>query len=514
MVRPDVVLTRRVTRLVVATIPACFVAIFFVWPVVAIIARGISFGGIADVVRDPVVRRIAWFTLWQAMTSTAITVAVGLPVAGILARTDFPGRGFVQSLLMVPFVLPTIVVATAFLALLPDGLHATATAVIIAHVYFNIAVVVRTVTPAWRDLDERLGDAAATLGASPARRLRGVTLPLLRPAILSASGIVFLFTFTSFGTALVLGGPRNRTLDVEIYRRTAQLLDLRGAAALASLQLVALAVLLTWSAHRQRATAVAARARRPTRRRNRLALVAIAPVIAFVLAPLVALAARAGAWDNVTSPRGRGAIGASLRTALIAGLLATIVGGLAAAALATTSQVTGLLDVVVMLPLGTSAVTLGFGMLITFNRAPFDLRGTWAIIPVTHAVIGVPLVTRLALTALRSVEGDQRNAAATLGARPARVWWNVDWPVLRRPLMAGAGFAIAVSLGEFGASLFLARRASPTLPTLIGELLGRPGALANEQAHALAVVLAVLAGGVLFVTDRWSERPDRPGAQS
>ena len=136
-----------------------------------------------------------------------------------------------------PFVLPTVVVATAFLALLPDGVERTVWAILLAHVFFNVAVVVRVVGAFWAGLDPRLDDAAATLGASPYRRHRLVTAPLLAPAVASAASIVFLFCFTSFGVIVVLGGIRYATLEVEIYNQAARLFDLRAAAALALLQL-------------------------------------------------------------------------------------------------------------------------------------------------------------------------------------------------------------------------------------------------------------------------------------
>ena len=151
----------------------------------------------------------------------------------------------------VPFVLPTVVVGSAFVALLGDGgplgalgLDQTLAAILIAHVFFNYAVVVRTVGSLWAHLDPRPEEAARMLGASRWRAFREVTLPALRPAIAAAAAVVFLFTFTSFGVILILGGPRTATLETEIYRQTAQLLNLPLAAALTVVQLVAIVLLL------------------------------------------------------------------------------------------------------------------------------------------------------------------------------------------------------------------------------------------------------------------------------
>jgi thiamine transport system permease protein len=492
---------RRRSRLALLGLaPAVFVGLFFGWPVAAIVARGLSGGGLSDVLGDVTLRRVAWFTIWQALLSTAFAVVLGLPLAFVLARYRFRGRSLVESLLVVPFVLPTVVVGAAFLALL-NG-EQSVRGVLLAHVFFNVPVVVRTVTPLWRKLDPRFADAARTLGAGRVQVWRNVTLPLLRQSVLAAAGIVFLFTFTSFGVVLLLGGPRRRTLEVEIYQRTAQQLDLRSAAALALVQLVALGGLLLLSSRNQARAAV----------RQRLAdhsqparLVVLAPVLLTALAlfglPLFALTRRAGQWSSALGTVGRAALVMSLRTALIAALVATILGAMAGIVIARQGRVSRWLDAGLMLPLGTSAVTVGFGLLITF-----DLRGSAVIVPIAHALIGLPFVVRSVVPVLRSIDPRQRDAAAMLGATPAQTWWSIDAPLLRRGLLTGLAFAFAISLGEFGATSFLIRRGNPTLPTLIGDLLGKPGVANNQQAYALAVILAVVTAVVMVLVDALNSR--------
>ena len=155
-----------------------------------------------------------------------------------------------------------------------------------------------------------------------------------------------------------------------------------------------------------------------------------------------------------------------------------------------------------MLPLGTSAVTVGFGLLITMDRRPIDLRGSWVLIPIAHAVVAVPFVVRAVLPTLRSIDPRLRDAAATLGASPSRVWREIDLPFLRRALVAGGGFAFAISLGEFGATSFLTRVGDETMPIAITRLLGRPSALNLAQAYALATVLMVLTLAAILAVDR------------
>jgi thiamine transport system permease protein len=161
------------------------------------------------------------------------------------------------------------------------------------------------------------------------------------------------------------------------------------------------------------------------------------------------------------------------------------------------------------LPLGTSAVTLGFGLLITFAVPPFDLRSSWVMVPIGHALVAIPLVVRTVLPVLRAVDPRLREVAATLGASPLRAWRTVDLPVLGRALGVGAGMAAAVSLGEFGATSFLARADAPTLPVQIGRLLSRPGEANVGQAAALSVVLVVITALVVVL----AERLRRPGQE-
>jgi thiamine transport system permease protein len=197
-----------------------------------------------------------------------------------------------------------------------------------------------------------------------------------------------------------------------------------------------------------------------------------------------------------------GVVANSLRFAVMATLIAVVVGGAAAWTIASSRRSGALFDAGLMLPLGTSAVTLGFGLLITMDRAPLDLRGSWVLIPIAHALVAVPFVVRAVLPTLRAIDPGLRDAAATLGASPARVWREIDLPFLRRALVAGAGFAFAISLGEFGATSFLTRIGDETMPIAIGRLLGRPSALNVAQADALATILMLLTLLAVLAVDR------------
>ncbi|MEP6625014.1 MAG: iron ABC transporter permease [Acidimicrobiia bacterium] len=516
-------------------VPLAFLAVFFVWPVGAILARGLfahgslDLGAIGDAVRDPAIRHVAWFTVWQATLSTLATLAIALAATAVLSRYQFVGRGLVIAGLTMPFVLPTVVVATAFRGLGVDG---SLTAILLAHAFFNVAVVVRVVGAAWVGLDPRTVDAARTLGAGPGRTFTAVTLPALRPAIAAAASIVFLFCFTSFGVILILGGPRFATLETEIYRATAQLLDLRTAAALSVIQLVAVAIVLVVAgraAGRSRRVSRTARTGpRMTGARTRAGAV-LASALAAVLVgwPLLALVRRsfahgAAGYSNLArtplgaSSSGFHALGTSVEIAIVAATLATGL-GLALATAITRPRVrrdgnrrprlaVRMTESLAVLPLGVSAVTVGFGFLIVFDTPPLALRTSWWIIPIAHALVALPFVVRATVPTLRAVDPHQREVAALLGATPARVWREVDARIAARAAVVAAGFAFASSLGEFGATLFIVRPETTTAPVAIFRFLSRPGATNVDQAMALATLLAALTGIVALVGERLTAR--------
>jgi thiamine transport system permease protein len=519
----------RPVRWLVAAVPLAFLVVFFAYPVVTIVGRGLWPGGsldlapLGDVLGDASLRGIAWFTVWQAALSTALALVVGIPGAYVLARYQFAGRSLVRALIVVPFVLPTIVVASAFLAL---GVEPSLGAILLAHVFFNYAVVVRTVGGLWEHLDPHQEEVARVLGASRLRALRTVTLPALRPAILAAASITFLFTFTSFGVILVLGGPTRATLETEIYRQTAQLLDLRTAAALSILQLVAVVVLLVVSGRFQgrRAVALGLRSAGATGRRIRswrervLVLGNLGVMLTILGVPMAVLVARSfdtaggpdfGFYRALDTLRSNSvlfispvdAVVNSLLFATVATAIALVVGGLASFAVVRHRQ-GGALESALALPLGISAVTVGFGFLIALDEPPLDLRTSWILVPVAHALIAIPFVVWLVTPLLRAIDPRLREAAAVLGASPRRVWREVDLPIVGRAFAIAAGFAFAISLGEFGATLFLARPDRATLPVVIYRLLGQPGALNFGAAMAASTILMVLTVVAILTADR------------
>lgn len=525
-------------RRLALAIPVLFIGIFYAYPVGSIVARGLSSasdGRVGAVLSSASFRRVAWFSLWQAIASTALTMIIAFPAAFVVARYRFWGRRLLRAFVVVPFVLPTVVVAGAFEAVFRRfglagdtiDLRHSVFAVLLAHVFFNYAVVVRVVGTFWEQLDDRPEQAARVLGATAWGAFRRVTLPRLRSAIGSAAAIVFLFSFTSFGVILILGGPTIATVETEIWRYAVSRSEFDVAATLALIQLVAVLILVVLTTRFDRlrsvdAVVINSGSRRPATTRGRLALgTVIASTIGLLGIPIATLIERSLAVGNgyglshyrsLTGPVAllpaspATAVTNSLLYATVAAVIAAVVGTLAALTANEGRRLGSVVDIGLTLPLGTSAVTLGLGILIALDTPPLDFRSRWWIVPVAHSLIGIPFVLRSVLPALRGVGPNLREVARTLGASPTRVRREIDAPLAARAILVGTAFAFAVSLGEFGATSFLPRRASTlTAPVAIFRLLGQPGDLLRGQAMALSVILMLVTAAAALLIERSSK---------
>ena len=550
--RPPLIRLRGIGRWLVPAIPVVFLGLFLLYPLARILALGIKpllsggMGALGALAAETGLARLLLGSAGQALLSTALTLAVGLPAAFVFGRFDFPGKALLRMLLSIPFVLPTVVVASAFVVLVGPGgaleravalltgvpdvqasLVRTLACVLLAHVFYNVSIVVRIVGGAWANLDPRLRDTARTLGAGRAASFLRVEARLLVPPIAASALLVFAFCFSSFGVLLMLGGPRMGTLETEIYRQAVDFFNLPGAAFLAGLQLT-ITALVMWAYARLQARASVILNLKPgafTSRKpesaSAWALVAVCGIlptlgIALPMAALVAgsFATRAGPgfayWEALFGGVHRSlfwvsplaAAGNSLLFSVTAVALSLAL-GIPAAALVARRQAAserhrfgagGGVDILFLLPLGTSAVTLGFGFIVALGAPPLDLRGSALLIPIAHALVALPLVVRSLLPALRSINPRIRQAAAILGAGPSRVRIEVDVPLLRRAFIGAAAFAFTVSLGEFAATALLTRPEFTTIPVLIYQTLSRPGEINQGQALALSAILMTVCG--------------------
>lgn len=334
--------------------------------------------------------------------------------------------------------------------------------------------------------------------------------------------VVFLFSFTSFGVIRVLGGLRTATLETEIHRYAIARAEFDTAAVLALLQIIVVAGLALASARMQRRFTVSGRSAPPPAETGvvgirRLYLIVVIGLVVLVQGlPSTLLVVQSLTVDgeigldhywalfepvDLLPTSAAEAVANTLLFAAMAAMVAVVIGVAATAAIVNGGRFGRILEALAFVPLGVSAVTLGFGYLVGF--AAFDLRQSVWLVPLAHAVVGLPFVIAAMVPAARSVGDRIREAAAVLGASPVEVWRTVEWPIVRRAAATGAGFAAAVSIGEFGATSFLARGdRSFTAPLAIFRLLSTPGASLRGQALALSVVVGIIVALLAMAMER------------
>lgn len=534
-----------------------FLALFFFYPLTRILSLGLDLSALAEMQASGITARALSFTLYQAALSTLLTIALGLPAAFLFARFKFGGKVFLRTLTAIPFMLPTVVVAAGFNAWLgprgwmnavlmalfdlsapPITLVGTLGAILAAHVFYNTTIVIRTIGNALAQMDPRLEQAARMLGARGWQAFWHITLPLLRPYLLAASLLVFLFDFTSFGVILLLGGPQFATLEVEIYLQAMHYFNLPLAAWLSLIQLLCTLLFSVLYGRLISRTLVAVAPRQvepvaPCSLHTRIFVAGMLGLLfAFYFLPLASLPVRS--LTRLEAERGqRGQVQYGLTTnyytelfvnrresvfyippaqalrnslgyAALTVLLSLVLGFPAAAALARPGKLEHLLDPLLMLPLGASAVTLGLGFILAFNVPPFNghfsLLTSPLLVPLAHTIIALPFVIRTIQPALASIPLSLQQAAATLGASSMQIWRNVDWPLIRRAVLSAGVFAFTVSMGEFGAATLVARPEYPTLPLAIYRFLSQPGGVNYGQAMAMSTILMLVTGmGILAI---------------
>lgn len=503
--------------------PAALALGFVIVPLAMLIAQAISVEALTTTLSDSRTWEVLGFTTLQALISTIATVALGLLPGLVIARSDFRGRQLILSLFAAVFVMPTVVMAAGVRALLP-GEPTGLVPIVLAHTLFNLAIVIRGIAAAPVPIDAE--HAAAVLGARRLDITRTITLPLLRPTLIGLNTVIFALCFTSFGVVRILGTTSSTTLEVEIWRETIILGRIDRGVVLAIVQLLTLTVGLgVWLVIRRRSTPHRHGQRQPISRRGSLIVIGSCLL---VLSPIVALihgsfrvnsTLSLSGWRNLFSNSIRPglrlgfdplqAMLTSLTTAAFATAFALIVATLVVAATASSPNIGRIVDGAAMIPLGVSAVTLGLGLLITFDVSPFDWRASSFMTPLGHALIATPFVIRPAIAALSTLNQQQVHAATTLGAHPIRALGNSVIPIVALPLLSGAGFAVAISLGEFGATSMLSRSGGETLPIIIERLLSRTGGDFRARAYGLSIILTSATMGMVIALDTAANRRQR-----
>nr|WP_235063445.1 iron ABC transporter permease [Candidatus Halobonum tyrrellensis] len=481
------------------------------------------------------------FTAWQALLSTVASVALGLPGAWVLARFEFPGRRALRSVTILPFVLPSVMVAVGFysmfgasgtlnallsaLGLSELDLLPSLGAIIVAHAFYNAPLVTRVTTAAWESVDAGAVETARSLGADPRRAFRDVVVPQLLPAVLMGATLTFVFTFASFPIVLALGGARYATVEVFVYSAVRRL-DYHEAAALAAVEAGVSLTLTAIYLRYERAQSQRRRDTRPparesllpdswTRERvvSRLAVAGYALVVAVVfLGPLASMIYGSLTVEGRLSLDAyrfllrRQTAGASFQVRPLPAVVNSLLFGVGTLAVAlptgvamsvlTTRRFRGrwLVDALSMAPLAVSGIVVGLGMLrgLVFGVTAFGYRftvtGTVAVVA-AHAVGAYPFVVRTVAPPLESLDRSLVESARALGASRLRALVDIELPLVRAGVVAGAAFAFAISVGEFDATVILAEGSgSYTMPVAVERFIGRRLGAATAMGTVLLAV--------------------------
>jgi thiamine transport system permease protein len=326
---------------------------------------------------------------------------------------------------------------------------------------------------------------------------------------------------------LVLGGGNVNSIETEIAMAANQRLDLQEAGALAIFQTVLSIAAFALSATGARSRIGFEAHDNPSRqpkldRRDLPAIVVTGLALLLVLAPIYEIVDRSFANDdgsytlkNYLDLGGHGARNLlnitleqaalnSLRNVAVATLLAVIIGTLVAYLLSRQAKnkhvrfVNRLMDVAFMLPLGVSTIVLGFGYLMTFGSGLLPLRTSWVIVPLIQGLMALPLVVRIIYPALATISEELGEQASTDGASALSTFLRIELPLVRDSIGAAVGYAAIISVGEFGAASILAYGSQATLPTVLYQLISRPGGNNYGMAMAMSSAVIVVTFAIVF----------------
>ena len=465
------------------------------------------------------------FTFLQALISSILCLLIGLPAGYFLAKYNFKGKEILVNLLTIPFVLPPIVVLAGFLVTYGNSgwvntiwesitnstnpvisIFGTVQGIILAHVFYNLSVIIRLTIPAWQNVDYDQVEVSSTLGASKFRILRKIIAPQIMNSIVAATLLVFVYTFNSFAIVLKLASPIYNTIEVQIYREFKGANNYTGASFLALLQLILNSVVIILYIMFDRKSRHSAEGKESSFKtikfkfrnqnwriifRNIMMILFIILIGLFTFLPILAVIIRSFVPDKTGntilfgyqeffSNKVISVLHANplvlLRNTLFLASISTLVTLILSMIIVfilrnrfqslqeyKSSRVDNLISYLIILPMATSSITLATGVFLQYGNSNLFNTAVWFFVIVSHVIISIPFATRTILSAYNRIDVELLNVASTLGASKFRNFRKIIFPMIYRGIIVGGLFSFAISLGEFGATYFLARDKFKTL---------------------------------------------------
>lgn len=503
--------------------------LLFAAPVLLVLIRA-GLGDLAAVLSGPYYLRLIRFTLFQALLSTLVSLAAGLPAAYLLSNYNFRAKRLFRTVFSVPFVLPSILVVLGFVIFYGNSGYLNSflmavlktrepplrilyrfPAVIAAHVFYNFPVIVSVLTSQWSTLPADCEECAAVDGANAVQIFFRITLPRLMPSVASACSLVFLYCFTSFAIILVLGGgPALSTIEVEIYRKARLETDMGMASALSLVSLFFVSLVLSLHLRLERKVHGHDGSSYHTMKKlgkksipayaylTVAALALLLPMLSVAARSLFASASRGGA--SVFSLKAYKALfknPSAILNSVITASLSSVFGTICALSVCyyivngRSAFGRRIASFSVLLPLAVSSIILGLGYFMISN-AFRSIPPLLVLVPV-HSIIIMPFAVRTILPAYRSVPVALTEDALTLGAGDFRIFVSVHLPFMGRAVASSLAFGFAISIGELNSAVLLGFSSFPTIPTQIYALIGSYNYQGACAMGTLLIIICFLA---------------------
>ncbi|MBW6516465.1 MAG: iron ABC transporter permease [Candidatus Cloacimonetes bacterium] len=515
-------------------IPLLFLVLFFYIPLITILKESffidqrLSLANFIELIGSYYHRYVIFFTIKQAFISLIFTLLLGIPAAYIFTYYSFPGKNIIRPLFLIPFVLPSIIVALGFILLYGQNGYLNRflgtfnfnirilyrlEAIILAHSFYNFPIVLKFVSDAWQRVNKNYTAAAQTLGANKLRIFFRITLPSLLPSIINASVLVFIYCFMSFGIVLVLGSVRYTTVEVNIYILIYHLIRFPLGMALGSIQLLFSLIFLLlaiksnqyYIKHLNLLNVISndegqiclfsfKQVDFKKLLGKLLSILYLLLLIVVIIGPMIAIVAFgiSANLEVVTNFSNKlrsifeyqQIIGSSVATAIINSVIlafSTALFSLILSLIMThgiiclernpkTSKFSGILEFFTIIPLVVSPVTFTLGYLRIIHFGDLNVNRLLLLIS-AHTIITLPFATRIIVQVVRNIPDSQFRAAKSLGANTFKTLFSVVIPQIRRGLFLALSFAFAISLGELGAVMMLGRN-YVTIPMAIYRFIG------------------------------------------
>jgi iron(III) transport system permease protein len=525
--------------------------VFLVYPVANIfyasLGGGTSGSGWSTLANDARYSRAVFNTILLGFAVTIFATAIGVPLAYLTARYDYPGKGIVSILPLVTLVTPEIIVAQTWLMMLGNnglirrwlldfgftipsfygwfGLITSMTFIYYTYAYIGTLAAIR-------GFDVQLEEAAQSLGTSPLQSRWRVMVPVVMPAVLASALLVFTLAVGNFALAMILGGGVD-LLSVKTYQaavsETSSNPALQSTLATVSITIVMIALFAQrWIISRSRYEITQGRPARSLRLAGlpSIVLTTFAGLIVTIsLLPVFTVIAGAftvsrgpvmrwGQWTTAHIERVFLSAPGPMINTLVYSAIATVIGILLSALIGylivkKRNAITPLLDYITVLPLALSGTALGIGLIHAFNVGWMPLTGSAAIIILAYVIRRLPFGLRNSSSTLYNIPNSIEEASISLGVPPGRTFLKVVLPLMIPALAAAAVLTWTTTVAELSASIIVYSGGRETMPIQIFKLI-EGGLMALASAYGLVlisvIVIPILIATRVFKIDLFSSR--------